>query len=59
MPAGGAFSSARSAVSSWFTSIANDWRHDEEDGEEEVKAVEEEKEKAGENGVSGQEPQGS
>jgi hypothetical protein len=31
--AGGAFSSARSAVSSWFTSIANDWKHEgDEDG---------------------------
>ena len=59
MPAGGAFSSARSAVSSWFTSIANDWRHDEEEGEEEVKVVEEEKQKAGENGVNSQEPQDS
>ncbi|KAL8563972.1 hypothetical protein ACOMHN_025303 [Nucella lapillus] len=27
---GGAFSSARSAVSSWFTSITNDWRNDDD-----------------------------
>ncbi|KAK7109109.1 late secretory pathway protein AVL9 homolog [Littorina saxatilis] len=30
---GGAFSSARSAVSSWFTSITNDWKHEEEEEE--------------------------
>ena len=28
---GGAFSSARSAVSSWFTSITNDWKNEEDE----------------------------
>ena len=59
MPTGGAFSSARSAVSSWFTSITNDWRHDEEEGEEEMKEVDEEKEKAAENGVGSEKPRDS
>ncbi|PVD30479.1 hypothetical protein C0Q70_09745 [Pomacea canaliculata] len=31
---GGAFSSARSAVSSWFNSIASDWKHSDEEDEE-------------------------
>lgn len=48
---GGAFSSARSAVSSWFTSITNDWRHEEEEEEQTEAAKEESKEDGEEDGV--------
>lgn len=42
LPAGGAFSSARSAVSSWFTSITNDWKHEEEEEEHQKEEAKEE-----------------